>query len=305
MNAPNEPDAPDTEVSAARRGLDTFDEMFLERPVDTAPEPPATFEERALAATGNPLEEIDRVFRRTASRVWLGVVGIAALVAALVVWGVVAERVVTTQATTVLVPESGLYPVGRLESGLVIEIRVDEGDTVDRGAVLAVVQTPEAGPIEVTAPIDGVVALVETAVGQPVGPGSTLFLLASTNDTVAGIAILGPGSLTSLAVGQEASIAVSSVNSQSYGRIRARVASIDDIPLSRARLESLLGDSADLFARQGPLYEATLTLETDPTTPSGYAWTVAQGPPNRLPLGTLGTAHIVVDRQSLVAGILG
>ena len=58
------------------------------------PDRPATeptFAERALGAPPNPLDNIDHVFRHTARRTWLGVLGLALLLTAGVVWTAVAR----------------------------------------------------------------------------------------------------------------------------------------------------------------------------------------------------------------------
>jgi hypothetical protein len=57
---------PTASRTAARQGLDTFDDMFLDNVPKTTPEPPASSEQRARAWASNPLEEIDSVFRRSA-----------------------------------------------------------------------------------------------------------------------------------------------------------------------------------------------------------------------------------------------
>lgn len=58
-----------TSRTAARRGVDILDEMFPDNVPSTTPEPPASCEQRALAWESNPLEEIDSLIRRMASRV--------------------------------------------------------------------------------------------------------------------------------------------------------------------------------------------------------------------------------------------
>lgn len=110
------------------------------------------------------------------------------------------------------------------------------------------------------APITGIDAFVETEVGQLARVGSSFFLMAPMGEPAVAVAIAGPQSLTALAVGHDASLEITSVNSQTRGRLRASVTSIGELPLTRARLESPLGDSAELFGHQAPLYEALVLL---------------------------------------------
>jgi multidrug efflux pump subunit AcrA (membrane-fusion protein) len=292
---------------AGRPGLDAIDELIAAEETPTEPARVATFEERALAEAGNPLEQLDAVFKRTTGQIWFGVLGLAALVLALVIWGVVAQRTVTVSAPVVFSPESGLYPVGELAGGLVVQMDLVEGDRVRAGDVMAVVSIPEVGQAEVVAPIDGVVVTVDTAEGRVNLQGNPMFLLAAADEEPVGLALVGAADLTAVAVGQEATVVIGSVNPQTFGSLRADVREIGAVPLSRARLGDILGDAAQAAAavQGGPLYEVVLELRTDSSTPSGLAWTVGEGPPSLPPLGALGSAQIVVDRTSLAAQVFG
>lgn len=293
--------------SGGRPGLDAIDELIESKEAPTAPTRPQTFEERALTEAGNPLEELDLVFKRTTGQVWFGVLGLAALVLGLVIWGVVAQRTVTVSAPVVFSPESGLFPVGELAGGLVVQMSLSEGDRVNAGDTMAVVAVAEFGQAEVTAPIDGVIVAIDTAEGRVNLQGSPMFLLAPIDEEPVGLAVVSAPDLTALEVGQEATVAIGSINPQTFGSLRAEVREISAVPLSRARLADILGDPAQAAAavQGGPLYEVVLEFRTDPSTPTGLAWTVGVGPPSLPPLGALGTAQIVVDQTSLAAQAIG
>jgi HlyD family secretion protein len=51
------------------------------------------------------------------------------------------------------------------------------------------------------------------------------------------------------------------------------------------------------FTRDGAPYAATVSLEQDDTTTSGYRWAVGKGPPLRLSSGTLTRAEITTRQQ--------
>lgn len=299
--------APTERGRDGRPGLDAIDDLIASHEAPTSPVRPQTFEERALIEAGNPLEQLDVVFKRTTGQVWFGVLGLAALVLGLVIWGVVAQRTVTVSAPVVFEPESGLFPVGELAGGLVVEMDLSEGDRVNAGDTMAVVAVPDIGQAEVVAPIDGVVVAIDTAEGRVNLQGNPMFVLAPVDEEPVGLAIVSAPDLTSLEVGQEATIVFGSINPQTFGSLRAEVREISAVPLSRARLGDILGDSAQAAAalQGGPLYEVVLELRTDPSTPTGLAWTVGEGPPSLPPLGALGSAQIVVDRTSLAAQAIG
>lgn len=296
--------------SRARRSrpdLTAVDELIASQAAPEVPTRPQTFEERALTQAGNPLEQLDLVMKRTTGQVWYGVIGLAALVLAVVIWGVVAQRTVTVSAPVVFTPESGLFPVGELASGLVVQMDLSEGDRVRAGDIMAVVDDAERGNIDVTAPLDGVIVAIDTAAGRVNLQGNPMFLLAPLNQEPVGLAVVNATDLTSLEVGQEATVVIGSINPQTFGSLRAEVRDISAVPLSRARLGDILGDPAQaaIALQAGPLYEVVLEFVADPSTPTGLAWTVGEGPPSRPPLGALGSAQIVVDRTSLAAQAIG
>ncbi len=292
---------------AARPGLDAIDALIASEETPQEPARAATFEERALSEAGNPLEQLDLVFKRTTGQLWFGVLGLAALVGALIIWGVVAQRTVTIAAPVVFSPESGLYPVGELAGGLVVSITPSEGDRVAVGETLAIVTSAEGVQVPVVAPIDGVVVAVDTAEGRVNLVGSPMFLLAPVDEQPVALAVVGASDLAALELGQEATVEIGSINPQAFGSLRADVRSIGAVPLSRARLGDIFGDPTQVAValQAGPLYEVVLEPRLDPVSPSGLAWTVGQGPPSLPPLGAVGRAQIVVDRTSLAAQVFG
>ncbi len=265
-----------------------------------------TFEQRAIGEVVNPLEQIDSVFRRTGSRLWLGVTGVFLLVAALVTWGFVAERVVTTDATIMLLPKSGLFPVASLETGVVGEVYVQEGDSVAAGQILGLISNPAIGEVEVNAPIAGVVVEVDAARGQVTAPGFPMFLLAPQGEPTLAIGLVSPAQLNGLATGQSVTIAFPTVNQQSAGRLVGTLVRVSDTPVTSTRIAAVLGNGnlAAQASAQGPVFEVNIEL-TRSTTPSGYAWTVGEGPPSAPPITSIGVAMIETSRQSIASEIFG
>jgi hypothetical protein len=289
----------------ASGGLDQFDELFL--PSEPAvPEKELTFEERAIGEVVNPLEQINSVFKRTASRVWLGVGGLALLVAAFIVWGCVAQQVVTTKAQVELLPTSGLYPVAALAAGVVQEISVSQGATVHQGDKVGVIGVPGAQPVTLTAPVDGTIVSVDAANGQVIAAGATFMQMARTGDPSVAVGLLSPAEVGTAVRGQKVTIALPSINPTRYGRLTGTIDYIGDAPISQGRVIALFGNTpvASSILQGGPAYEVRITLGTD-STPSGYHWTVGKGPDQRLPMLTSGLAFIEVSRRSLASRAFG
>lgn len=293
-----------SEDASTARGQ--VDEQALEPKPEQSGAEELTFEQRAIGEVVNPLEHIDSVFKRTGSRLWLGVAGVFLLVAALVTWGFVAQRVVTTDTAVVMLPSSGLYPVASLETGVIGEVFVKVGDSVTAGQKLAIISNPAVGEIEVISPIDGVIVEVDAVRGQVTAPGFSVFLLAPQGEPTLAIGLVSAAQLNGLQEEQRVTIAFPTVNQQTSGRLVGSLNRVGDTPVTSTRIAAVLGSGtlAAEVARQGPVYEVEIEL-VQSSTPSGYEWTVGEGPPSLPPITSIGVASIETSRQSIASEIFG
>ncbi len=287
----------------AADALARFDEAFVEpEAAPTEPAPPPSFAERALGPPPSPLDRIDHLFHQTPRRIWWGVAALIALIAAGIVWTAVADRVVTADSQGVVVPPEGLFTVRHAQPGQIGEVRVTVGDAVEQGAPLAnltVAGSPDPEPI--TSPIDGTVVVVGVRPGEVVTPGAATFVVAPTGSDAVAIGLYAAGAVSAIASGQEASVAVNGIPDDQYGRIEGHVRSVGETPVPASRLIQLTGDAtlASSLTQQGPLYEVVVELAAA-RTPSGYAWTRGEGPPQPVPIGALAVVSVVLERQTLL-----
>jgi multidrug resistance efflux pump len=271
-----------------------------------ASESAAPFGERALTGAPNPLERIDHLFHHTSRRIWLGVVGLALLLAAGVVWTTVAKQTITKDAATVIVPRAGIFRAGELASGTVTSVLVREGDVVRAGQPLARFQPSGAPAVQsVPSPVAGEVISVATRAGDVSRPGAPMFLVAPRARPMA-IAFVASAEVSQLAVGQHVAVTVNGVPPDRYGKAIGRVAAIGPIPVNDQRLQQLTGDASllALTRNMGPTREVRIAL-TPADTPSGLAWTGGSGPASRLPLGVRALSSITIRRETLLGKVVG
>lgn len=288
-----------------RAARDRFDAEFLSPEPEPA-EQPESFADRALGAPPSPLDRIDQLFRQTSRRLWWGVAALGAVVAIGVVWTAAVDRVITVQSQAVILPPDGLFNVSQVQTGHVVGIAADVGDTVSQGEKLAEVVVPGADdPIPVESPLDGTVVVVGTRTQEVAAAGSTLFVIAPADQEVVAIGLFPAGAISSLEAGQEASVAINGISPDSYGRVEARVATVAEVPVSASRLTQLTGDLsiAAALAQQGPLYEVIVELDRA-ATPSGLRWTRGEGPTQPVPIGAIAQVSIVVDRRPLIRDVI-
>lgn len=87
--------------------------------------------------------------------------------------------------------------------------------------------------------------------------------------------------------------------SREYGFLQGEVLEVNPLPADRAQMLSVLKNDAlvQSLAAAGQLLEVRVGLTPDANTTSGYAWTLAQGPPASLEGGTLANGEIVVSQE--------
>jgi multidrug efflux pump subunit AcrA (membrane-fusion protein) len=271
----------------------------------TSPGPDApSFRERALGGSGNPLEQLDRLFRLTSRRTWAAVGALGILVGAVAAWGFIAEREVTVTAPGLLVPRNGFIEVARLESGVVGEVLVQEGDRVQKGEVLATYVAPGNIPSEIVAPVDGKVEEVEITAGSTLVPGLPSFTMVPIGANTLAVAFASPAAYAQIDVGMEVTLQAASAPAAQYGSILGEIVRISNIPTTLARIDRLTGGNQELaqaFLAGGPVYAVEVRLERDPDTVTGYRWTTDDGADYPVPAGTIVQMTAVVGTSTIAS----
>jgi pyruvate/2-oxoglutarate dehydrogenase complex dihydrolipoamide acyltransferase (E2) component len=196
-------------------------------------------------------------------------------------------------------------PVG----GLVHDIRVAPGAQVSAGQTVADIQ---AGGTEqpVVSPFGGLVVEVTAATGQVVGAGSTVLTVERTDgpdDRMVALLFVPASAAAELAPGMKANISVSSAPSAAFGLLQGQVAAVSQYPLDPASLSNLLGGDSALsgYTGSGAPWLVTIDLTPKAGSPSGFAWTSAEGPPESLHSLTSVNATLTLGSQTPVSFVLG
>jgi multidrug efflux pump subunit AcrA (membrane-fusion protein) len=265
---------------------------------ETDPDP--AFADRALGGAPNPLDNIDHVFRHTARRTWLGVLGLAVLLGAGVLWTAVAEQKVVVDAQAIIAPEEGVFSAGEGVGGLVTEVLVEQGEDVALGQGLARVQTSSGSIVSVRSPVAGRVLSVEVRAGDTNPVGSAMVHIAPPGEQLV-IAFYPAGDVSRLEVGQRVAVVVNGVSSDRLGRAVGRVDYIGTTPVATQRVRQVDGEGVllPLIQRLGPVREVRVVLQSADTA-SGVAWEGGEGPATPLTTGTLAVAAITVGEQTLL-----
>ena len=146
-------------------------------------------------------------------------------------------------------------------AGRVTEVRAQPGDTLSAGQAVLGIETGGAG-------LD-VLFYASVAEGKRIAPGMRVL------------------------------VSPAGVRREVHGSMIGTVESISDFPVSLAGVNSVIRDRdlAGLFFRHGPPYAGRVTLQPDPSNPTGFAWTSSQVADLRVSPGTFAGVEIEVRRQ--------
>ena len=190
--------------------------------------------------------------------------GITALFVTFMLWMSFAKVDITTQASGYVIPESNFTSIDTMVDGQVIEVKVKQGDLVNKGDVILVIN-PGVGyePYNVIANIDGrIQTLNYRNPGAVVKKGETIVLLVPADQKLIVSGKLYVKDRGYIKVGQSAKIKLANQDQLTFGPINAKIISISPDAVQ---------------SQQGTWYEIELELEQQKFTSGNIDYTLVPG----------------------------
>jgi multidrug efflux pump subunit AcrA (membrane-fusion protein) len=242
------------------------------------------FREEALAHSHNQ-EVLDQPVRLTSPRGWIALLLIAVVVVGGAVWGSTATLPRTVAASGLITSAQGVFPLQTLVSGQVTKVFVDRGDEVGAGQSVAELSNGTT-TTTVKAPVPGRIFSLAAQVGLVFEAGSTLATAersGTPTDRLVAVVYVPDDAAATIQTGSRVDLTVANVPVTRFGVLRGRVSAIDSLESTRRDISGFLGDDdlAASLTAAGLRYRVTVDLETA-STPSGYRWSTATGPPSHL-----------------------
>lgn len=161
----------------------------------------------------------------------------------------------------------------------------------------------------ITSPVDGRVMSVSVQKGSVIAAGSSVAGIAKTGSGVQeleAIIYVPVSEGKKIREGMDAKIYPSTVTREEYGYMKGTVSEVPQYPVSAAAMQSTLGNEAlaQALSQNGAPLEVRVTLVTDNTTVSGFAWSSQKGADLNVENGTLCSASVVVDAQRPVSLVI-
>ena len=190
--------------------------------------------------------------------------GITALFVTFMLWMWFARVDITTQAIGYVVPESNFTSIDTMVDGQVIEVKVKQGDSVNKGDVILVIN-PGVGyePYNVIANIDGrIQTLNYRNPGAVVKKGETIVLLVPADQKLIVSGKLFVKDRGYVKVGQSAKIKLANQDQLKFGPIDAKIISISPDAIQ---------------SQKGTWYEIELELKQQKFTSGNIDYTLVPG----------------------------
>lgn len=241
-------------------------------------------------------DPIDRVVNLAPKWTIFLLAACALLVAGALVWAF-NGRITKTVSTQGVLRDQGYSIVKAGQDGLIDQVLVAPGDEVNTGQAL--VRFSNGQQTETTR--DGTVVSVFVAPGSTVEPTADIVGITDTTIPDEVYTVLPPSLTGTVVAGLPVQMEVSGAPSSTYGYLKGRVVEVSSAPQTVDQIAKQFNLDPTVVAQAvgtSPGLLATIQMEADPNSPTGYAWTVGEGPDFQLVQGTPLVVQVILSEQS-------
>lgn len=218
------------------------------------------------------------------------------IVAACLAGSILIRVPVKVQTEGMLITAQGIKEAAADRAGVVHNIRVRAGEHVSAGQVIA-----DIGDAPLLTPYAGTVAELRLNDGDTIERGGAVLALLPDAPLIATVyASTAEGK--NIHPGMRVELAPSNFKREEYGFVAGRVLSVAPMPATQESMQRTLGNRqlVQALSAGGPPFEVVVALETDPSTASGVRWSSSRGPAAKLSAGTLCTAAVVIREETVL-----
>ena len=243
-------------------------------------------------------EQLDTEVRLVRPGGWVALGAVGLVLVAFIVWCFVGTVKTTFPAAGVLATQYGTVNSVSPDAGHVSEVFVAQGDEVSAGDPVATVATAD-GSIAVEAAEDGTVVELLAYPSDAVEAGATIASIQPDDQDLRVYAFVPVDWSQPIKPGMPVQISVTTVPSEEYGLLLGTVSGVGTHPVTRGGVGALLNNDeiTDIVVAGVPVFQIEVSL-TASDTPTGYAWTSGEGPPEPLTAGTLVNATVITAVQA-------
>jgi HlyD family secretion protein len=152
---------------------------------------------------------------------------------------------------------------------------------------------------QVVSPIEGRVVEVKISPGSVLAVGTPVVEIESEGSNLEAVIYIPAEQGKKVKPGMQVNLEPSTVKREEFGMMLGKVETVSDFPMTPQGMAAVLHNDSLVtrFSRDGAPYAATVVIEQDASTATGYRWAVGDGPNIHLTSGTLARAEITTRRQ--------
>ena len=277
------------------------------------------YRKSSMEKLSNP-EQLDKAITVSSPMSWLALIGVALIILAAAVWSVKGTLPTIENAQGVIVSPIGAGAVYAEQSGTVKKIHVKVGDKISSETEIATVELSNGEEYTLKAGVTGTVSelcVLEDSGSEgteSMGQGKTADVYPGTEvirytpalgSDQAVVCFVPITSAQKYKNGMLVRVSLQSVDSQTYGNMKATVVSVGNYPVSQNSFRYVGAEaSASQFQTNGSVAALLCELETDPSTVSGYLWSSKKGASLTVPNGTYVTAKIIIEETHPITKVI-
>ncbi|MBR3458842.1 MAG: hypothetical protein IKH16_11940 [Selenomonadaceae bacterium] len=258
------------------------------------------FNRAALDKLRSP-EKLDTMIRIVGPVGWMGLVSLAVLCFAIVLWSVYGSFTEKAEGKGLIMDSAGLANITHMTGGKVTEIYVRTGNRVHRGQLVAHMEQPTRE--DIYSDYEGVVDEVMVMPGEILAAGSPICTvrLTQNKEELAGVFYVPVEKGKRVEPGMTIQLAPNGVDITQTGSLIGIVKSVSQYPISAEGVRKGLGNAqlAKYVLSQGggAAVEVKFDLVKDERSESGYLWTSVVGKHKPITAGSFCTGFIVIERE--------
>lgn len=152
---------------------------------------------------------------------------------------------------------------------------------------------------QIISPIEGRVVEIKISPGSVLAVGTPVVEIESEGTRLAAVIYIPAEQGKRIKPGMQVNLEPSTAKREEFGTMLGKVETVSDFPMTPQGMSAVLHNEnlVRRFSNNGSPYAATVTLEDDASTTTGYRWAVGNGPSIQLTSGTLTHAEITTRRQ--------
>ena len=160
--------------------------------------------------------------------------------------------------------------------------------------------------VQIVSPHAGRVLELLVDRGAVVDPGAPVLSLEVLSEELVAYLFVPASDGKRVQPGMEARISPSTVKREEFGSMLGKVTKAAAFPATRRSMLLLLGNETVVtkLMEAGPLIQVDVSLEHDPSTPTGYRWSSSRGPSLEISSGTLAGGSIIVQEDRPISLVI-